>query len=156
MRARLSVAAALLLLAPAAPAAEVAYDFVVCTHGKGYPLEANADIVAYAVENWGVVASSTSREWGNASTHCLGHMRVMGGRKVGRGLCKWMQASGDTAVGEFDFPAAGDPSFTWLSGTGKLKGIAGGGTFRDLFDARAVDPPTVQGCRRDWGRYRLP
>lgn len=156
MRARLAVAAALLLLAPAAPAAEAAYDFVVCTHGRGIPLEANADIVAYAVENWGVVASSTSREWENASSHCLGYLRVLGGKRVGRGVCKWMQAGGDTAVGEFDFPATGEPSFTWLAGTGKLKGISGGGTFRELFDAPPVDPPTVQGCRRDWGRYRLP
>ena len=35
------------------------------------------------------------------------------------------------AVGEFKYPPAGEPSFTWLAGT-------------------------AQGCRRDWGRYTTP
>src|SRR6185369_10958292 len=147
---------ALVALAGSAVAAESAYDFVACTHGKGTPIEANGDIVAYAVEGWGVVATSTTKDWENASTHCVGYMRVIAGNRVGKGVCKWAQAGGDTAVGEFEFPQTGEPSWTWLSGTGKLKGIKGGGTFRELFDAKPVDPPTSQGCRRDWGKYMLP
>ena len=139
-----------------AGAAESAYDFVACTHTRQTPLEANADIVAFGIESYGVVASSTTKEWENASTHCVGYLRIVGGKPVGKGVCKWTQATGDTGVGEFEYPPAGEPAWTWLSGTGKLKGISGGGTFRQVIAAKPVTPGTSQGCRRDSGKYNLP
>jgi hypothetical protein len=148
---------ALIALASAvAVAAESAYDFVACTHGKRTAIEENGDFAAYAIEGWGVVASTTTKDWENASTHCVGYLRVTGGKPLGRGVCKWVQATGDMAVGEFEYSAVAEPRFTWLSGTGKLKGISGGGTFKEVFNAKTVDPGTGQGCRRDWGKYILP
>lgn len=153
---RTLAAVAIVAIVPSAPAAETGYDFIVCTHGRRIALEANAGIVAFGVESWGVVASSTTRFWERASTHCVGYIRVVGGKPVGKGSCKWTEAGGDAAVGEWELPDAGEPTWTWLSGTGKLNGISGGGTFRELFDARPTDPATSAGCRRDWGRYSLP
>jgi len=46
--------------------------------------------------------------------------------------------------------------WTWLAGTGKFKGIQGGGSFKQLFNGKPVEPGTTQGCRRDWGKYTLP
>ncbi len=137
-------------------AAEVAYDFVTCTHSKHTVLEANSEIVALGVEVWGVVASSTTKAWENASTHCVGSIRITAGKPVGKGLCKWVDAAGDTAVGEFEYPQLGEPTWAWLSGTGKLKGITGTGTYRELFSAKPSEAGTAQGCRRDWGKYTLP
>jgi hypothetical protein len=53
-------------------------------------------------------------------------------------------------------PATGENSFTWLAGTGRLKGIKGGGSFQQVFTAGIVDPGTSQGCRRDWGKFTVP
>ena len=147
--------AALISFAPAAFAAEAAYDFVACTHSKLTSLEANSEFVAFAAESWGVVASSTTKAWENASTHCMGYTRVVAGKPTGKGVCKWAEAGGDTAVGEYEYSPAG-AKFTWLTGMGKLKGISGGGTFQPVFTARTVDPGTSQGCRRDWGKFSLP
>jgi hypothetical protein len=151
-------AALVLLLAAPWPtlAAEVGYDFTVCTSGRQVPLVANADIVAFGIENWGVVASSTTPMFEKASTHCVGHLRIVAGQPVGKGLCKWALAGGDTGVGEWEYPAGGEPRWTWLAGTGKLEGVRGGGSFRELFNAPAVDTATSQGCRRDWGTLVLP
>ena len=149
----------LLILAGAlAPsiAAETAYDFTVCTHTRYTPLETDAEIVTFGVEIWGVVSSSTTKFWENASTHCVGYVRMMGGKVVGKGTCGWIAASGDTAVGEWEYPPVGEPAWTWLTGGGKLKGISGGGTFRELFSAKPSAPGTGQGCRRDWGKFNLP
>lgn len=143
-------------MAQPAIAAEVSYDFTACTSGRRIAVEANADIVSFGIETWGVVASSTTAFWEKASTHCVGYIRVAGGKPIGKGTCKWTESGGDTAVGEWEYPTSGDPSWTWLSGTGKLKGISGGGTFRELFSAKPTDPAVSGGCRRDWGKYSLP
>ena len=137
-------------------AAETAYDFTVCTSSRRIPIEANADIVAFGVENWGVVASSTTPLFERASTHCAGYLRIAGGRPVGKGVCKWALAGGDSGVGEFEYPASGEPVWRWLAGSGKLKGISGTGTFKELFSGAVVDAATSQGCRRDWGTVNLP
>lgn len=146
---------ALAFFAQGAFAAEAPYDFVVCTHGKRTALEANSDFAAFATEGWGVVASSTTKAWENAATHCMGYLRVIAGKPYGKGVCKWTEAGGDSAIGEYEFSPAG-AQWTWLSGMGKLKGISGGGTFKDVFAARQVDLATGQGCRRDWGKFSLP
>lgn len=148
--------ALLLAVAWPAQAADQAYDFTVCTSGKRVPLEASAEIVAFGIESWGVVASSATPLFEKASTHCVGHLRIVAGQPVGKGLCKWALVGGDTGVGEWEYPATGEPRWTWLAGTGRLKGVRGGGSFRELFSAPAVDTATNLGCRRDWGTLVLP
>jgi hypothetical protein len=146
---------ALVGAAQATFAAEASYDFVACTHSRQIMLEATNDFVAFGVESWGVVASSTTKEWENASTRCTGYMRVAAGKPYGKGVCKWVQASGDTAVGEFEFSPV-EAKWTWLTGTGKLAGITGGGTFKQLTSAKPADAGTSQACRRDWGKFIVP
>jgi hypothetical protein len=155
-RTRLVCALALSLGMAPAWAAEVAYNFVACTHTRVAMLEAGPDLVAFGIDNHRIVASSTTKEWENATTHCTGYVRVMAGKQVGKGVCKWVFASGDTAVGEFEYPPAGEASFTWLVGTGRLKGIQGGGTFKQVSAAKPAEPGTSQACRQDWGKYTLP
>jgi len=144
------------LTGPMAWGRDVAYDFVVCNHARTTVLEASADMVALGVEQWGVVASSTTKDWEKATTRCVGALRLVAGRPVGKGLCKWFNAAGDTAVGEWEYPVSGEPQWTWLAGTGALKGISGSGKFSALGDGKPVQEGTTQGCRHDWGQYTLP
>ena len=146
---------ALVALAQGAFAAEAAYDFVACTSGKRTILDSNPEFTAYATEGWGVVANSTTKVWENASTHCMGFERVVAGKPYGKGVCKWTEAGGDSAIGEYEWSQTG-AKWSWLGGMGKLKGISGGGTFQEVFRAKQVDPATAQGCRRDWGKFSLP
>jgi hypothetical protein len=140
---------------PALPA-EFSYDFVACTHSTSKVLDGGPELTALGVESWGIVASSTTKEWENATTRCVGYLRIAAGKPVGRGVCRWLHATGDTAIGEWDMPASGENRFTWLAGTGKLKGIQGGGSFQTVSNARPVEPGTGQSCRRDWGKFTLP
>jgi hypothetical protein len=151
------IAAAIALAAGSAAGREVDYDFVVCTHGRTTLLEASADLVGFGSESWGIVASSTTKEWEKATQHCTGSIRVVGGKSVGKGLCKWFFMSGDTAIGEWDMPEQGANSFRWLSGSGGLKGIRTlTSSFEFLGNGKPAEQGTSQGCRRDWGRYALP
>ena len=146
---------ALSTFAPTSWATDVSYDFVACTDAKITALEASAELTAFGSESWGVVSSSTNKDWENATTHCVGYLRIMAGKPVGKGVCKWRISTGETAVGEYELPAVGEASWHWLIGTGKLKGITGSGTFKSLHSG-SIQPGTTQGCRRDWGSYTLP
>jgi hypothetical protein len=151
------IAAAIGLAAGGTWAREVDYDFVVCTHGRGVMLEASADIVGVGAESWGIVATSTTKDWENATQHCVGYQRIMAGKLVGKGLCKWFFMSGDTAIGEWDMPENGQNTFRWLSGTGGLKGITTvTSNFTTVGMGKPADQGTSQACRRDWGRFALP
>jgi hypothetical protein len=150
------LAVAAILAGVPASAAEFSYDFVACTHGTPRMLESGPDLVAFGSESWGIVASSTTKEWENATTRCVGYVRIVNGKPVGKGVCRWLHATGDTAVGEWEMPASGSNTFTWLAGTAKLKGIQGGGSFQTISQARAVEAGTGQSCRRDGGKYSLP
>ena len=149
-------ALAVTLTAIPASAAEFSYDFVACTHGTSKMLESGPDLVALGAESWGIVANSTTKEWENATTHCVGYVRIAGGKPVGKGVCKWVHPTGDTAVGEWEMQATVENSFTWLAGTGKLKGIQGGGSFQTITKAKPVEAGTGQSCRHDWGKYTVP
>lgn len=137
-------------------AVERTYDFVACSHAKRTIVEMNHTFVGYGIESWGLVANSTTKDWENASSHCTGYVRTAAGKTTSKGICQWTIPGGDTAVGEFEYPAGGEPTWTWLGGTGKLWGIQGSGTLRDLTSAVASDPTTWQGCRRESGKYALP
>lgn len=155
---RKRMAAAMILALCSAPAwtAEFAYDFVVCSHGTQKLLDSGPELTALGVEDWGITASSTTKEWESATTRRVGHVLIAGERTTGKGICRWVQASGGTAVGEWEMAADGQNSWKWLAGTGKLAGIRGGGTFQWVGRGKAVEPGTGQSCRHDWGKYTLP
>lgn len=153
----LTVLALATVVAVPAAAREVPYDFVVCNHSLNTPLEAGPDLVAFGVEQWGIVASSTTPEFENATTHCVGYLRIVGGKPSGKGMCKWFTSAGDTSVGEWEIPANGDGRWTWLAGTGAFKGVSGTNSqFKGLGMGKPAAPGTSQSCRRDWGTYTLP
>jgi hypothetical protein len=162
MRMRVSMAVPRLLLvavaalAPRAWGAETAYDFVACGNSKITMLEARADLTAFGVELLGIVATSTTKDLENATQHCLGTMRVVEGKQTGRGMCKWTDPGGNTFVGEWEMTATGEGTWTFLSGTGRFKGIKGAGSFQYLSKAKPIVDGTAQSCRRDRGTYSLP
>lgn len=143
-------------LAPRAFGAETAYDFVACGNSKITMLEARADLTAFGVELLGIVATSTTKEMENMTQHCLGTMRVVDGKQTGKGMCKWTDPAGNTFVGEWEMNATGEGTWVFLSGTGKFKGIKGGGSFQYLSKARPIVEGTAQSCRRDRGAFTLP
>jgi hypothetical protein len=144
------------VFAPTAWGADVAYDFVACGNQKYTMLEARPDLTAIGTEQWAIVASSTTKDWESATQHCVGYWRVAEGKEASRGVCKWSDPAGNTAVGEFEQTASGEGTWVWLSGTGKYKGIKGGGRWKVVGQGRPIVEGTGQFCSHDWGRYTLP
>jgi hypothetical protein len=142
--------------APSLWATAIKYDYVACVNAKITPLVKAPDFIGFNVESWGIVASSTTKEMENATTHCMGYGRVMGGKQAGQGVCKWTDTAGNTFVGQYDVTAPGEGTWTFLTGTGRFKGAHGGGHWKVVAQGKPIDAGTVQNCRRDWGSYTSP
>jgi len=153
---RNAVTIATLVLAPAARAAEVTYDLVHCGSMKPTVLEAREGVFVMVMDYYDIVASSTNKDWASATAHCGGHWRVVDGKESSGGVCKWVLPSGDTAVLEWKGTGPGEGSVVFLSGTGKLKGIQGGGPWKIVSNAKPADEGTSQRCVHSWGKYTLP
>lgn len=84
---RKRMTAAMILALCSAPAwtAEFAYDFVVCSHGTQKLLDSGPELTALGFEDWGITASSTTKEWESATTRCVGHVLIAGERTTGKG-----------------------------------------------------------------------
>jgi hypothetical protein len=68
----------------------------------------------------------------------------------------WSDTSGNTAVGEFEQTAPGEGTWVWLSGTGKFKGIKGGGRWKNVGRGTPITEGTGLVCIRDTGTYTVP
>jgi hypothetical protein len=138
-----------------ARAGETAYDFVACGSAKLTMLEARADFTAFGLELFGIVSTSATKDLESATQHCLGMMRIQDGKRTGKGMCRWTDAGGNTFVGEWE-STGNEGKWVFLSGTGRFKGVKGGGQFQYLTNAKPVVEGTAQSCRRDWGTYTTP
>ena len=147
---------AMFAFAPTTWAAESAVDFVKCSSAKITPLNVGGDITAIGMENWGIVASGSTKEFENSSTHCVGFLRVIGGKRAGRGMCKILDPGGNTVLGEFEILGPGEGSWEFLAGTGKFKGIGGSGQWKVYTAAKPSAEGTSQFCERYTGKYTLP
>jgi hypothetical protein len=147
---------AMFAFVPSLWAAEAAVDFVKCSSMKVTSINVGGDVTANGLENWGIVASGTSKEFDNNSTHCVGFLRVIGGKRAGKGMCKFLDPAGNTALAEWEILGAGEGSWEFLAGTGKFKGIGGSGTWKVFTTAKPSADGTGQFCERYTGKYTLP
>jgi hypothetical protein len=151
------LAIGLVAFVPTLWAAETAFDIVVCYHAKTMLLEGTADITAVSIEQWGIVANSTTKEFENATWHCVGPVRTMGGKSIGRGLCKSQDSAGDSFVAEWEMTGTwGEGTMAFLSGTGKFKGIQGGFLWKTVARGKPIVEGTAQYCHQGRGKYTLP
>ncbi len=99
----------------------------------------------------------------NMTSYCLRSGKVVAGRMSYTTYTKFTDPDGDFIIVESiaqDTPAGVfQGTFTFLHGTGKWKGIKGGGTGKTLFMTRGkqqINPTTFQGYLRMTGTFELP
>ena len=99
----------------------------------------------------------------NMTSYCLRSGKVVAGRMNHTTYTKFTDPDGDFIIVESiaqDVPAGVfEGTFKFLYGTGKWKGIKGGGSSKTLFMTRGkqqINPTTFQGYLRMTGTYELP
>jgi hypothetical protein len=138
-------------------AAETEYSGIWCGSAKRTVLESSPELTLAMFDQFGIqTPGSTFKPWENATTHCMGYARSMQGKLTQKGACRWTDTAGDTFTGEYEALPDRPPVWTFLAGTGKWKGIKGGGTYRVVTAAKPAESGTFQVCMEHSGKFELP
>jgi len=148
---------ALVVIAPTLWAAETEYSGSFCAHAKRTVLESNADVTIYLQEYWGIsTPASAPKPLENATVHCIQYVRNMNGKHTAKGACVWVDSTGDTFTGETEDVPDQPGVWTFLTGTGKWKGIKGVGTYKTVSSGKPAQDGTILFCVERSGKYTLP
>jgi hypothetical protein len=149
------LAAIALLLTFHGSAAAGEYDITNCSSATITPVTSGQDLTILLVDAKGIArASADKKAFDNNSFHCVSLMRMYRGQRSGNGACRFVDPDGDAVVGEMVLGPS-DGTWTFLEGTGKWKGIKGGGNFVSITSAKPIAAGTTQGCGRATGKYEI-
>jgi hypothetical protein len=139
-------------------AVESEYNATWCGTAKNTVLESGPDMMLFSQESWGIMTptSKANDPFQDATTHCVGYVRILYGKTTAMGSCRWTDNTGDTFVGEFEDVPGKPDMWTFLAGKGKWKGIHGGGTGRVVGAGKPAQSDTSQVCTEVSGKYKLP
>jgi len=136
--------------------AEEPYDIISCYSGEVTTLSSNTDLTILSYDLKGVSRSNTQGgAFDNWSCHIIGLVRIeLGKPRQNDYYGKYMSPEGDFIIGVGK--GFGDEG-TWefIQGTGKWKGITGGGKNRSI-RIKSIKEGTMQGCSVATGTYELP
>jgi hypothetical protein len=154
----LSVGAIVMVATTAtAQAAETEYRLTVCGHAKGITLETGPDLTVFSNEVWSIVVPpATPKVFENSTGHCVAYNRIMQGKVTDMGSCRWTDPAGDTFIGEYVDAPDKPGTWTFLSGTGKWKGISGSGTYQPVAMGKPAADGSIEFCTLLTGKYTLP
>jgi hypothetical protein len=135
--------------------AEQPYDITSCHSGKIKALFADKEMTIWSGEGWGIIMSNhENKVFDNCTFHVMTVIQVMGDRTTETGFLKTMDPDGDIVVAQTS--RVGTESITkFLHGTGKYKGITGGGKSHRIVFGR-IPPDSAAACSRGIGTFELP
>lgn len=138
--------------------AQQSYEHVICRAGTMTVLAQADKVVVWALDHRGVYVTTRGVAFDGFTQRCVGVIASIEGKNSGSGYCRSVDPkTGDWTV--VDWTAADKPGFgtyAFRYGTGKWKGVTGGGTFEPVGPTRPVDPGTYQNCSRIKGTFSLP
>jgi hypothetical protein len=152
-----AAAVALAMGAGTAFAADVEYGGTWCGHSAAKALIAGPELTILSTETWAIETPGTSKPevLENAAVHCVGYIRILQGKSTSTSACHFTNAAGDTLTGE----AVSEPDkpgrWTFLGGTGKWKGIQGGGTYKIVSRGKPEKGASAL-CLTHSGTYSVP
>ncbi len=148
----------LTLLAPMANAEEKPINIISCCSGTSTMLTASKELVVFGFELKGIDQDLNADKIFENFTHsCMGTIRIMDGETLSKGYCKYMGPDGDFFIVSFDGPGGAKPTpWEYIYGTGKWKGVKGGGTVKGITKGKPIAEGTFQSCIEVSGTYELP
>jgi hypothetical protein len=150
-----AMALGLFLLISAAQA-EQPYDITTCSAATNAVLFSSKELTIISTDAKGITISNhENKAFDNNTIHCTGVIQIANGKPSGQLFCKFLEPDGDVTVGEQTIDGA-EGAWKFIYGTGKWKGIAGGGKNWPITKGISVVPGTSQGCRKATGTYQLP
>lgn len=152
-------AASAALLSGGAAYAQQALDHVTCRAGTLSALAQADKLVVWQLDHRGVTRGSDVNDpFDGFTQRCIGTIANVEGVLAANGWCRNVDPNtGDWTLVSWkgsDKPGTGTWSFHY--GSGKWKGITGGGTYEVMGPTRPVEAGTYQNCARVKGTMKLP
>jgi len=135
--------------------AEQPFAFTACMTSTITMLSSSDGINVFGVESKGIVMSDPEGKlFHNYTYQFTGVGYGPPGTPVGFGYFKITDPDESFVIAEFTGPTT-DLSFKFLQGTGRWKGVTGGGKATRVAAGRPIAPGTLQGCTRFTGTLDL-
>jgi len=129
-------------------------DTTSCSSTKITTIVSTPEFTIYSTEARGVqIDNLPSKTFDNLTFHSVGVFKVESGKVTGNSYSKYMDASEDFFLVETQVGT--ERVWKYIYGTGKWKGITGGGTSIPLTKGKPISPGTSQGCNKVTGTYEL-
>ena len=150
----------LMLLIPMVNAEEKTMNIIRCRSGTTTMLTASKELVVYGFELKGIDQDlKPDKVFENYTHSCVGAGQILGGKQITKGYCKYMAPDGDFFIVSFDGPGGAEPTpWEYIHGTGKWKGVKGGGTVKYITRGKPIPivEGTFQSCIEVMGTYEVP
>jgi hypothetical protein len=148
----------LTLFIPVVNAEEKPINIISCRSATNTMLTASKELVILSYDTKGIDQDlNEDKIFANYTHQCLGTVRIMGGEILVKGYCKYMAPDGDFFIVSYDGISGAKPlPWEYIYGTGKWKGVKGGGTVKYITNAKPIVEGTSQSCIEVTGTYDLP
>lgn len=130
-------------------------DMISCGDGKTTTIVSGQELTIMGYEAKGInIDNLGSKTFDNMTFHTVGVFKVESGKMTGTLYSKYMDPSGEIVVVEIS-QVGMERDWKFLYGTGKWKGITGGGKAIPFTKGKPISPGTLQSCIKVTGSYEL-
>lgn len=156
-----SVCAVIILgLSPlnSAKSAEYAYDITPCVSGTFTPLVQSPEITIFNFDMKGIMRSNDAGKiFDNCTVHSQGVAIIEGKKRTVNSYMKYLAPDGDYVIFRYtQNPGETSATTAIIMGTGKWKGITGGGKAKRIIQGKPATANSFQFCNRHTGKFTLP
>jgi hypothetical protein len=128
-------------------------DMISCGDAKSTTIVSGQELTIMGIEARGInIDNLASKAFDNMTYHTVGVFKVEAGKMTGTLYSKYLDPSGDFLVVEIS-QGGMERDWKYLYGTGKWKGVTGGGKAIPFTKGQPVSPGTIQNCTKITGTY---
>lgn len=130
-------------------------DMISCGDATVTTIVSSQELTIMGIEGKGInLDNLSSKGFDNMTYHTVGVFKIDRGKFAGTLYSKYMDPSGDFVVVEIS-QVGMERDWKYLYGTGKWKGVTGGGKAIPFTKGKPISPGTSQGCTKITGTYEL-
>ena len=135
--------------------AQTPYDITDCGSMTFTVNSASEELTIITFDFKGIARSnSENKVFDNSTFHVVVILKTVDGKRTSNSYWKIQDPDGDVVIAEV-LVVGPEKTMTFLHGTGKWKGIKGGGKGKTTVVGKSVVPGTVQSCSRYVGTFEL-
>lgn len=136
--------------------AETPFDVTECAAGLMTMVYHSKEMAIYGIEGKGIfISHHENKVFDNFTFQVVAIGKIEGDKRTSESYWKIVDPDGDIIIAEV-IVVIPEKTMRFLHGTGKWKGIKGGGKGKGVTAGKPITPGTLQACSRYMGTFELP